>query len=420
MERQLLCYILFLFISLGLYSQSLTREWEMLSHSGVYENYEIRQKHRAVLMSKSFEAVDSPKRIFSQTESDINVRFEVRKTANSYYLMFINQFEDRFPVWSSGTYIVKKDILTGDFIQAKIFLYNSEDSFIRIYPEQNRTRMDLYLFGNQVYKGVRIPLQFEKIIILPLSKIISLTKHKIPWDDLFTDTSYKEWRVVEQFSNEVQDKVSDLGDSDDGAINKEGKYVYIETLLPQVNEAGLNCSGFTKWTVDLLYNKLTGENMPIKPLKKKHYNLRGNSWSDRAEDLRDPYFGLDWTRNIAFYYRSKLYPRQEIDVQSCDIDSVPYFSYKSNVGYEINEIEAVLFLAAVKNPGRIYLGSVNRIFGDKNRLRQHVHVVVLFPYFDRNGQFKIDVVERQTVTGVESLKSRYSGDFMHLVHIELQ
>lgn len=419
MWQKLLCCLIFFYIPLGLFSQSLTAEWEMLSNSGVYENYEIRQKHRAVLQSKSFEAVNAPKRVFSQTESDVNVRFEVRKSANAFYLMFINQFEDRFPVWSSGTYIIKKDILTGEFLQAKIFLYNSEESFIRIYPEQDRTRLDLHLFGNVVYSGIRIPLSFDKIILLPLSKIISLTENKIPWEDLFTDISYSEWADVEEFSFNVQKQVKYIGDADDGAINEHRDFVYIETLEPQVDEMGLNCSGFTKWTVDLLYEKLTGHLMDIEPLKKKHYDLRGNSWSDRAEDARDPYFGLDWTRNIAYYYRSSLYPEQQIDIQSCDVNSVPYFSYKDSVGYSMDELEGALFLAAVKNPGRIYLGSANQLFGGENKLRQHTHVVVLFPYFTMNGQFKIDVVERQTVTGVESLKNRYKGDFIHLVHVEL-
>ncbi|QEN03620.1 hypothetical protein EW093_02530 [Thiospirochaeta perfilievii] len=407
------------FLTTGLVSQTLNREWEMLTNSGVYENYEIREKHRAVILSKTFEAVNAPKRVFSQTESDVNVRFEVRKTADAFYLMFLNEFEGRFPVWSSGSYIIKKDTLTGEFLQAKIFMYNDEESFIRIYPEFGRSRLDFHLFGKQIYNGVMIPLPFEKLILLPLSKIVSLTKNKIPWEDLFTDISFSEWKDVKEFSNTIQIESKDLGDADDGAINTNGEYVYIETLEPQVGESGLNCSGFSKWTVDNLYQKITGSILPIEPLKKKLYNLRGNSWSNRAEEARDPYFGLDWTRNLAFYYRKALYPKQDISLLSCDINYTPYFSYKENVGYEIDEIPAVLFLAAIKNPGRIYLGSVNTPFGDTNILRQHVHVVVLFPYFDTNGKFVIDVVERQTVTGIDSLKRRYKGEFMHLVHVEL-
>lgn len=411
-------FILF-FLPMGLMAQSLTRQWDMLTDAGVYENYEIRQKYRAVILSKSFEAVNSPKRMFSQNESDINVRFEVRKTASAFYLMFLNQFEDRFPVWSSGSYLIKKDISTGEFIQAKIFLYNNEESFIRLYPDQERSRLDLHIFGHRIYEGVRIPLALDKLILLPLSKILSLTEHKIPWDTLLTDITYKEWEDVRGFSKRVQNLVPALGDADDGAINEKGEYVYIETLLPQLDEAGLNCSGFSKWTVDLLYSKLTGENMPIVPLKKKHYDLRGNSWTDRVEDSRDPFFGLDWTRNIAHYYRKSLYPKQTLDPRSCDINNLPYFIYENNVGYEITQLQAVLFLSAIKNPGRIYLGSVNRPFGKTNKLRQHVHVVVLFPYFTKNGEFKIDVIERQSITGIDSLVYRYRGDFMHLVHVEL-
>lgn len=419
MRQILLGIIVILSLPVSLNSQSLTREWEILTGSGVHENYEIREKHRAVLNSKSFEAVDSPRRVFNQTETDTKVRFEVRKTATSYYLMFLNEYDNRFPVWSSGSYIVKKDLKTGDFIQAKIFLFNDEDSFIRIYPEQDRSRLDLHIFGQRIYRGIRVAIPFERLVLLPLSKILSLTENKIPWDTIFSDTTYSEWDEVKNFSLSLQKQMPTLGDSEDGAIDENGNYVFIETLEPQLESPGLNCSGFTKWTVDNLYKKVTGTLMPISPLKEKHYDLRGNSWSDRAEDERDPYFGLDWTRNLSYYYRKSLYPYQEIEVDSCDVENVPYFKYKENVGYEMEELKAVLYLESIKNPGRIYLGSVNKPFGKDFKMRQHIHVVALLPYVDSTGQFHVDVIERQTKTSIKSLLSRYKGEFMHLVHIEL-
>lgn len=419
MRQILLGFILFLFLPVSLISQSLTKEWEMLTDSGVYENYEIREKHRAVLNSKSFEAVDSPRRVFNQSETDNKVRFEVRKTADAYYLMFINMYIDRFPVWSSGSYIVKKDLITGDFIQAKIFLFNDEDSFIRIYPEQDRSRLDLHIYGHKIYSGVRIPVEFKKLVTLPLSKVLSLTKNKIPWQSILSKKDYKEWSDVKDFSADLQSKLPTLGDREDGAIDENGNYVYIETLETQGEDPGLNCSGFVKWTVDNLYKRVTGTYMPITPLKKKHYDLRGNSWSNRAEDERDPYFGLDWTRNISYLYRKTLYPYQDIEIDSCDVESVPYFKYKENVGYEIEKLKAVLYLEALKSPGRIYLGSVNKPFGKEFKMRQHIHVVALFPYIDSTGRFHIDVIERQTKTSIESLVKRYKGEFMHLVHVEI-
>lgn len=411
--------VFIILISAFTYSQSLNKEWELLNSSGVYENFEIRMKHQAVINAKSFEAVSAPKRVFSQTENDINVRFEVRKTATAYYLMFINQYQDRFPVWSSGSFIIKKDLVTGEFIQAKVFLFNDEESFVRLYPEQNRTRLDLHVYGNIIYRGIRIPTQFEKLLLLPFCKILTLTENKIPWDNLLTDHNYSEWDEVEDFSKMIQEKLPQLGDNEDGAYNEKGELVFIETLKPQDESAGLNCSGFVKWTVDNLYYDLTGTYMPIEPLKKKHYDIRGNSWSNRSEELRDPYFGLDWTRNISKYYRDELYPYQETTVISQDVNSVPYFHYKENVGYKMEELKAVLYLESIKKPGRIYLGSVNKLFGEEVKMRQHIHVVALIPYIDDYGVFQVDVIERQVKTSIESLLRRYKGEFMHLVNIEL-
>jgi len=412
-------FFIFLILGIPAFGQVDNLLWEKLHNAGVYENYEVRINHQATIMAKSFEAVNAPKRVYLQKESNSKVRFEIQKTATDFYIMFINELENKYPVWSSGSYIFKKDLKTGDLIQVKIFLFNNEETFIRVYPDGNRSRLDVHLFGNIIYSGIRVPLEFERLSILPLYKIVELTQNKIGWDNLLTDISFKEYSDVEIFSKELYNKMPLLGDNDDGAYNEKGEMVFIETLEPQLGVQGLNCSGFVKWTVDNLYYDLMGEFMAIEPLKVKHYDLRGNSWSNKAEDLRDPYFGLDWTRNISFVYRKELYPYSQVTFTSQDINSVPYFKYKENVGYPVEEIMGVLFLDAIKNPGRIYLGSVNTLFGSENKLRQHIHVVAFLPYFDANGIFRVDVIERQAKTSIESLLSRYKGEFIHLVNVEL-
>ena len=83
----------------------------------------------------------------------------------------------------------------------------------------------------------------------------------------------------------------------------------------------------------------------------------------------------------------------------------------------MESLRSVLYSLARTEPGTFYLGSVNGLFGSDPVLRQHTHVLVLFPYFDGNGRFEAAVMERSIETSVASLERRYPDDFIHLVRV---
>ena len=101
-------------------------------------------------------------------------------------------------------------------------------------------------------------------------------------------------------SNEVLASIKallgELKDSSSGAIDSEGNYT-------KDSGNGLNCSGFAKWIVDGFYYPLTEglseRYMSLKLLREKHPEERGPKEILMYEDTRDPYFGLDFTRNMA-------------------------------------------------------------------------------------------------------------------------
>ena len=62
------------------------------------------------------------------------------------------------------------------------------------------------------------------------------------------------------------------------------------------------------YTVKVEFNRIGGvkqfapvrlSGMEIGELKARNLDTRGNRWSAAFETERDPYFGLDWTRNMA-------------------------------------------------------------------------------------------------------------------------
>ena len=149
---------------------------------------------------------------------------------------------------------------------------------------------------------------------------------------------------------------------------------------------------------------------------------KDHPWASRYEEELDPYFGLDWSRGLAralVQARTGVAPADDqIDVR--DSRRVPYVR---DVGYPVPLLQYVLYFLARENPGEIYVGSVNApsalaLSEGTPTLRQHHHVIVLFPYFDAQGVFRVSVMERNKETSLPSLNRRYAAEFVHLVHVD--
>lgn len=132
------------------------------------------------------------------------------------------------------------------------------------------------------------------------------------------------------------------------------------------------------------------------------------------EDSRDPYFGLDWTRNLAVELGNK---RCEIaGYKSYDITDSSVCEYVVNCGYPLSIIEKVIKEQAEKSTDKIFLGSINGFYGKSPILWQHYHIAVFIPYCE-DDNLRIDVLERNKETSFEYLLSRYPDTWCHLVGI---
>ncbi len=219
-------------------------------------------------------------------------------------------------------------------------------------------------------------------------------------------------------SNEVLASIKallgELKDSSSGAIDSEGNYT-------KDSGNGLNCSGFAKWIVDGFYYPLTEglseRYMSLKLLREKHPEERGPKEILMYEDTRDPYFGLDFTRNMAVQLGKKRGENtfyKKYDVVDSDI-----CNYIMNCGYPLKRIEQVILEQEKKHPNRIYLGSINGMFGSKPQLWQHYHIAVFIPYYE-NNELKVAVLERNKETSFSYLLKRYSNTYCHLVSIPIE
>jgi hypothetical protein len=402
----------------------------MLQQARFPENYEARQQARRAIEASSFEAVDMPARMYEQINSKSMVEVSVRKDAETFNIIFANEImsemETSFLAYNRGNYIFRKDILTGKIQNIRIFLQTGVGSYIDIRPDQNnRASMNIFLFNRPVYRNVRVPLLFEAIATSPFARLMSATKDSVDWKALINGPDWQAWQTVASMSAKIRPFLSLLQsrDTEDGAQDAEGNFVFINDGVLQTarnGSKGFNCSGFVKWVADGVYSQLeNGRLLPINIIKKAPppENRAGGLPSLNYTE-RDPFFGLDWTRNIAYELTKARYPHKRLRFGYNDVKDIPYAGFIPDVGYALSNLEMILYTEAIKHPGNFYLGSISTEFGQTPTLRQHVHTAVFFPYFNEKGEFIIEMYERNRETTPDSLRERYIGGYVFLSRVE--
>ena len=411
--------VIFAFIG----SMALTHAYAYNDNYSFPETYETRREFNHLMTAPNNE-IDMQKPVFTDCFlTGRKVKFQVVNDSGFYYFIFINEMgslakKNEFPMVSAGTYVIRKDARSGVFNQIKIFLNNDPDTFVRISSHNAESMLEFSLFKSMVYKDIRIPISIDKLITEPFETIIKLTDYIINWDMLYTFYNETENKFVMNICQEIDKKLPMLNDSDDGAQEWNGDFVFIRNS--EENPAkGFNCSGFAKWVADGIFSAKTSRLMEISILKKKHVLERRDTLSLLYEDTRDPFFGLDWTRNIAMTIYELDNSVKKAGLSDLDVREYPYEKYSEEIGYSIANLKSVLYYLAVTNPGYIYLGSVNGDFGKDPVLRQHFHVVVFLPYIGPTGNFYPMVYERNIKRPIDDFIKRYPKDSIHLVRVKV-
>jgi hypothetical protein len=290
--------------------------------------------------------------------------------------------------------------------------------------------MDVVLYDAYVVRSQPLAIPFERLLVISVEDALRTAGTVFP--RRYFDPDPGMYRDLRDFIGLVRQRLPELRFRDDGAIDENGRYVFINTLGVQDGSGGLNCSGFAKWIVDGILRPHTGKRLSIPPLKEPFGNRR-SSFSEAYERLRDPFFGLDWTRNLAaaagFFLRSPEFGiLEEFEVQTGSFASVirrnrgnvsirSYPGFLQNAGFGSEGIHPLLYTLAIDEPGYIYLASINNEVGPAPRMRQHFHVAVLVPYFTENGNFRVALFESAEETSFAGFKTRYPGHNINLVRI---
>lgn len=382
--------------------------------SDLPENWESRLRYKHFISAPINRLSNVQTHQYAQREDSRKVAFQIKKHGESVYLLFLGADEyGEFPLLRRGNISIKRDATSGDYLYMTVMTRDHPECFIRMYPGDGRTYLDVVLFGVEIHHRLILPKKFSSILFSPIAQIIQLTRDRIHWDLILgRGRSDNALTLIEQ----IRSHLPQLTSLEDGAYSQSGKPVYIATEKPSAG--GINCSGFAKWIVDGFYFPLTGEYTDIRRLKEKLFGFRGNRWSERYEAERDPYFGLDWSRNLAVELNDARGTSKTAHPEEFDVRNVDYLSYREDIGYPVTSLQLLLFILAHREPGTFYLGSLNQEYGSDPTMRQHTHLVVLVPHFLQNGRFEVAVFEINRETGIESLLQRYGSSYIHLVGIE--
>jgi hypothetical protein len=387
----------------------------------VPENAEARTMLRDTIFAPIGDAAARAPLVVEQSDGE-KVSYHGEKQADALYLVFANRQGRSYPLAGTGTFIIKRSLRDGSFLHVKVFLQNDPGCYLRLFPRDDRTVMDIVLFGTPFQSDVALPVPFERVLTAPLARIMDLGSGMVDWSLVLAPAQGQEDVRLSQVVAAIRARLKGLRDRDDGAMDASGRLVAIASGLPaRAGSGGFNCSGFAKWVVDGFYAPIAGMNTDIAALKSRDA-MRENRWSAQLEEELDPYFGLDWSRGLArglFRARTGSVPGDEqIDVR--DAQRIPYVT---DAGYPVPSLRLVLYFQARKEPGMLYLGSVNAPSSAAASegvpsLRQHHHLVVLFPFFDERGSFQVVVMERNLETSLASLDRRYASEYVHLVRID--
>jgi hypothetical protein len=363
-------------------------------------------------------------------------RVELRAEAagEEFVIILARELAGAFPGWAQGSWTLTRRRDDGSPVRIRVFPQTDFNNYVQFRPfSKDRCVMDVVIYNAYIVDSLPLPVPFERLYVLPLEEILGLAQGKFP--RRYFEPQLDAYRDVRAFVAAVRNRIGEISFGDDGAMDENGRYVLIDNLASQTGDPGLNCSGFAKWLVDGILRPLTGERLPIGPLKAR-FGERGSGFTEPWDALRDPFFGLDWTRNLAAaanrVLRSPAFGEAaEIEVRDAPFSTVirrdkggatprPFPGYLPDTGFSIEGIHPLLYTLAIDEPGRIYLASVNSELGAPvtqdnprglPRMRQHFHVAVLVPYFTSYGNFRVALFESAEETQFNAFKTRYPADY---------
>ncbi|MDR0539461.1 MAG: hypothetical protein LBG74_03005 [Spirochaetaceae bacterium] len=400
--------------------------------SSIADDSALRRQIEADWFSEAPGRVMANKKFIATLADGARVEIKILYGANDFTVSLAREENGVFSGWNAGSWAYTRTH-KGEPVRLRFFPRSDPYTFIQFRPfNHNKSFADIVIYDAYISSEWAIPGSFESILVKPLPDIIAgLAGAPLHYFEPKPDN----YRDARSLARNIRRYTENLRYEDDGAINKNGEYVFIKTGEPMGKDAGLNCSGYSKWVVDGILKPVTGSRLDINALKTP-VGGRGSNYTDIYESLRDPYFGLDWVRNLAAaagraFKGESFAALDEIEVRQAPFSTIItraghasanrfYPGFLSEAGFGIEGLGPLLYTLAIDEPGYIYLGAINNDLGPRPRMRQYFHIAVFIPYFDDAGVFHVTLFESASENSFNRFRIRYPGHYINLVRIPVE
>ncbi|MDR2537328.1 MAG: hypothetical protein LBC46_03370 [Treponema sp.] len=421
----------FCFILIGLFSSLYGLD---LPTREIADDSSLRMALRDTWFTEAPERVLGRPYFYYRLPNGDRVQVRAEAGGEEFTTILARELNGDYPGWAQGSWILTRRRDTGEVRRIRIFLRSDPQAYVQFRPlDKDRSVMDVVLYDAYVVRSLPLPYSIERLMVVPVEEALSIAGNKFP--RRYFDPNPAEYRDMRTTISKVQQILPQLSYRDDGAIDENGRYVFIETLEPQSGQLGLNCSGFAKWVIDGILRPYTGTTLSIPPLKTA-FGERGSSFTKPYEELYDLFFGLDWSRHLASIAGTILRTPDSGNIEEIEVRTAPfaaliertssgsiirsYPDYQLNVGFQSEGIHALLYTLAIDEPGNLYIATISREMANAQRLRQYFHLAILLPHFTEAGEFQVTVFESAAETSFANFNTRYPGLFINLLRVPVE
>ena len=317
-----------------------------------------------------------------------------------------------------GSFVFKIDMKINRIIELKIYYQNDKNTFFHFFNELDKIKLDIYHYGFRYQKNIPTTLTFNNLKTATLEKILNSVLKPVDWDYLLNIDGNPFYSIrLESFANTIKNQLCGKPFRKDGAPDEYGRFVMIkDQQIQRQGVYGYDHYGFVKAIADYIYKKRKNSNigLRIEDLKIRHLNLRGQKLAEKFEYIRNPFFGLDWIRNIAL----KLSGKSVSMADYYDIINIPKIAQLDMYGYHVQDIFYIAYYLAKQNPGNVFFFSINQETGSKPVLKHFTHVGLLIPYFI-NKKLNVRIFTKNDEINIYDFIRQYYKDNIFFVRVNI-
>lgn len=300
-----------------------------------------------------------------------------------------------------------------------IYFKPGNSLYMIVRPYNDRVKVDVVVYNQRIYNEAVIPISWEEISKKNFEDIIEASNKLLDWDLLLASQPKSQTRAINLITQRIDKALPDIKWADQKALSPQGKWVNIDDGT-EYSRNVVNSFGFVKWIADGFYKPATGRMMDLNDLVEEHFTeTPDNNWLIRETFKRNPYFGLDWIKNIGLKLNQLFVPNTTVN--EIQFKSIPFYGFNESAGYSSGTLEFLLYYAAAKHPSKFYFLSFSSSspWDKELTLLEHQRTAVAFPYIDYQGLLSVAYYESGKKLSQKELENRLGDNNVYLVSVEL-